>query len=173
LSAQDYDASAQTLLIRASKFHKSRLLPLAADVAAEVTQFLVLRAAVQPPLPAAAPLIWNPYCGGRAYCSIQLRKNLHILLNLAGIQKSDGRRPRIHDFRFSFAVNALIRWYRNGADVQAKLPFLAAYMGHVSVLSTYYYLRFVEPLRSLASKRFADSYGALVTAVSEQKGAQT
>jgi len=70
-------------------------------------------------------------------------------------------------------VNALIRWYRNGADVQAKLPFLAAYMGHVSVLSTYYYLRFVEPLRSLASKRFADSYGALVTAVSEQKGAQT
>ena len=173
LSAQDYDAAAQTLLIRASKFHKSRLLPLVGDVAAEVAQFLALRGTVHPPLPAAVPLIWNPYCGGRAYSSTQLRKNLHILLKLAGIEKPDGRRPRIHDFRFSFAVNALIRWYRNGADVQAKLPFLAAYMGHASVLSTYYYLRFVEPLRSLASKRFADSYGRLVTAVSEQNGAQT
>jgi len=173
LSAQDYDASAQTLLIRASKFHKSRLLPLAEDVAAEVTQFLALRAAVQPPLPGSAPLIWNPYCGGRAYCGIQLRKNLNVLLSLAGIQKPDGRRPRIHDFRFSFAVNVLIRWYHDGADVQAKLPFLSTYMGHVSVLSTYYYLRFVEPLRSLASRRFADSYGGLVAAVAEQKGAQT
>jgi integrase/recombinase XerD len=171
LSAQDYDASAGTLLIRASKFHKSRLLPLAGDVAAEVTQFLELRAAFHPPLPAVAPLISNPYCGGRAYSGPQLRQNLNILLNLAGIEKPDGRLPRIHDFRFSFAVNALVRWYRNGADVQAKLPFLAAYMGHVSVLSTYYYLHFVEPLRSLASRRFADSYGRLVTAISEQKGA--
>ncbi len=74
LSAQDYDASAQTLLIRASKFHKSRLLPLASDVAAEISRFLVLRAAVRPPLPATAPLIWNPYCGGRAYSGIQLTK---------------------------------------------------------------------------------------------------
>ena len=170
LSAQDYDASTQTLLIRASKFHKSRRLPLAGDVATEVTRFLELRTALKPALPATAPLIWNPYCGGRAYSGTQLRKNLHILFNLAAIAKPDGRFPRIHDFRFSFAVNALIRWYRNGADVQAKLPFLSAYMGHVSVLSTYYYLRFVAPLRSLASKRFAESYGELATAISQPKG---
>lgn len=172
LSAQDYDASAQTLLVRASKFHKSRLLPLPGDVAAEVARFLKAHQAVQPPLPAAAPLIWNPYCGGRAYSSTQLTQNLHILLKLAGIEKPNGRLPRIHDFRSSFAVNALVRWYRNGVDVQAKLPFLAAYMGHVSVLSTYYYLRLVEPLRALASRRFAASYGGLVTAVSEQNGAR-
>ena len=70
--------------------------------------------------------------------------------------------PRIHDFRFSFAVNALLRWYSDGVDVQAKLPFLAAWMGHVSILSTFHYLRFVEPLRSLASRRFADRYSGLV-----------
>jgi integrase len=173
LSAQDYDASTRTLLIRSSKFHKSRLLPLASDVAAEISRFLVLRATIRPPLSDDAPLIWNPYCGGRAYCAVQLRKNLSILLNLAGIQKPDGRRPRIHDFRFSFAVNALVRWYRNGADVQSKLPFLAAYLGHVSIMSTYYYLRFVEPLRTVANRRFAASYAGLVTSVSAQKGAQT
>ena len=67
--------------------------------------------------------------------------NLRIPLKAAGVQKPNGHFPRIHDFRFSFAANALVRWYRSGADVQAKLPLLAAYMGHVSILTTYYYLR--------------------------------
>jgi integrase/recombinase XerD len=41
--------------------------------------------------------------------------------------------PRLHDMRHSFAVNALLRWYRTGADIQTKLPRLATYMGHVSI----------------------------------------
>ncbi len=164
LIATDYDPLAQTLLIRASKFHKSRLLPLPNDVAMEVEQFLKVHKAVRPPLSADAPLLWNPYCGGRAYCGNQITKNIQILLNLAGIKKPDGRLPRIHDFRFSFAINALIRWHRDGADVQAKLPYLTAYMGHVSVLSTYYYLRFIEPLAELASASFGARYGALIQA---------
>lgn len=134
LTAADYDPSAQTLLIRVSKFHKSRLLPLPNDVAMEIEQFLKEHKAVRPPLSADSPLLWSPYCGGRAYCGNRITKNIQILLNLAGIKKPDGRLPRTHDFRFSFAVTALIRWYRNGTDVQAKLPFLTAYMGHVSVL---------------------------------------
>ena len=47
--------------------------------------------------------------------------------------------------------------------MQAKLPFLAAYMGHVSIVSTAYYLQFVEPLATAASARFADHCGALIT----------
>jgi hypothetical protein len=53
--------------------------------------------------------------------------------------------------------------------VRTKLPFLAAYLGHVSIISTYRYLHFVEPLRSLASSRFSDSYGGLVTPLSVRK----
>jgi integrase/recombinase XerD len=49
----------------------------------------------------------------------------------------------------------LLCWYRAGADVNAKLPLLATYMGHVSIVSTEYYLQFVEPLATLASERFA------------------
>jgi integrase len=71
--------------------------------------------------------------------------------------------PRLHDFRHSFAVNALLRWYRAGIDVGAKLPLLAAYMGHGSAVATHYYLQFVEPLRKAAGDRFADHYGALVS----------
>ncbi len=51
LTVEDYDLSAQTLLIRASKFHKSRLLPLSDDVAMEMEQFLKMHKAIRPPLP--------------------------------------------------------------------------------------------------------------------------
>ena len=69
-------------------------------------------------------------------------------------------------------VNALLRWYRQGADVEAKLPLLATYMGHVSVVSTHYYLHWIEPLRTAASERFARHYGDLVVPVPGQKGRQ-
>jgi integrase len=162
LRAEDYDCGAKTLLIRASKFHKSRLLPLPDDVAGEIEEFLNRHERIRPAIPTDAPLLWNPYCGGRGYTSTWLRANLHILFKLVGIRKHDGHPPRIHDFRFSFAVNTLIRWYRNGADVGAKLPYLSAYMGHVSILSTFHYLRFIEPLAGLASAAFGEHYGALV-----------
>lgn len=162
LTRADYNPLEQTLIIRTSKFHKSRILPLADDVDMEVKNYLKIQRSILTRLSADTPLIYSAYCGGRAYSSNQLRKNLHILFNLVGVEKADGKRPRIHDFRFSFAVNALLRWYRNGVNVQSKLPFLAAYMGHVSIVSTYYYLRFIEPLASLASSLFAASYGDLL-----------
>jgi hypothetical protein len=62
----------------------------------------------------------------------------------------------------------LIRWYRAGLDVQAKLPLLATWLGHVSIFSTYYYLHFVEDLRSLANSRFTESYGGLVAPFEER-----
>ena len=165
LTIADYHSLEQTLTIRSSKFHKSRILPLPKDVALEVDVFLDKYKTLYPRVPDHSPLIFSPYCGGRAYSSTQLRKNLHILFELAGTKKDDGRLPRIHDFRFSFAVNALLRWYRDGANVQTKLPFLAAYMGHISICSTYYYLRLIEPVASLASSAFAAHYGALIQEV--------
>jgi integrase/recombinase XerD len=66
----------------------------------------------------------------------------------------------------------LLRWYRAGADVNAKLPLLATYMGHVSIVSTEYYLQFVEPLATFASDRFARYCGALVTAPPAGGGAR-
>ena len=63
--------------------------------------------------------------------------------------------PEYMIFAITFALEALLRWYRNGANVQAKLPLLATYMGHVSIASTEYYLKFVEPLAASASERFA------------------
>jgi integrase/recombinase XerD len=65
-----------------------------------------------------------------------------------------------------------MRWYRAGANVQAKLPVLATYMGHVSIVSTEYYVQFVQPLAVSASERFAHHCGALVTAPINAGGGQ-
>jgi integrase/recombinase XerD len=166
----DYDQNEGTLFIRASKFHKSRLLPLRDDVSHEVDRYLNARRHRRLPVTADTPLVSNSYQGGKAYSSHGLWCNVRRILKLAHIEKPDGRLPRIHDFRHSFAVNALLRWYRCGVDVHAKLPLLSAYMGHVNLGSTYYYLHFVEPLAALASKRFASHYGALVSCPAKQKG---
>ena len=109
------------------------------------------------------PLIWNGYQQGRAYTAAGLGHTLHQLYQRTAIQTADGRYPRIHDFRHSFAVNALLRWYQNGDDVQAKLPLLATYMGHVSIVSTAYYLPLMAALAGEASARFEAQYGTLVT----------
>jgi integrase/recombinase XerD len=68
----------------------------------------------------------------------------------------------MRNYRHVFAIEALLRWYREGADVQVLLPKLALYMGHVSIASTQYYLRFVPPLAEAASTRFDAHFGHLI-----------
>lgn len=48
--------------------------------------------------------------------------------------------PRVHDLRHTFGVNTLLGWYRDGVDVQARLPALSTYLGHRKPSSTYHYL---------------------------------
>jgi integrase len=76
------------------------------------------------------------------------------LFRIADVHLPDGRFPRVHDLRHTFAVHALLRWYRDGVDVQAKLPALATVMGHVSIASTAYYLALLDPVAEVASAQF-------------------
>ena len=149
----DYDSAERTLLIRASKFHKSRLVALSEDAAREMD--LYLRARRRLPHDPSSPLLVNR-CGGlRAYSGASFGHSLHHLFRRANIRTTQGHIPRVHDLRHTHAVHALLRWYRAGVDVQAKLPVLATAMGHVSIASTAYYLPFLEPIAQAASERFA------------------
>jgi len=163
LTVGDYDRKEATLHIRETKFYKSRLLPVNAQVADEIERYLRARTRQRLPIDANTPLIWNATQGGRAYTGTGLLYCLRPLLRECGIRTMKGQPPRIHDLRHSFAVNALMRWYREGADVESKLPLLATYLGHGSALSTHHYLHFIEPVRTAASERFALHYGALIT----------
>ncbi len=110
----DYDWQSQTLLIRQSKFHKSRCLPLAPDGAQEIVQYLQTRRQHHLPVTAETPLMWNGYYQGCAYTGSGLSHTLRQLYQRTAIRTADGHYPRLHDFRHSFAVNALLRWYGNG-----------------------------------------------------------
>ena len=64
----------------------------------------------------------------------------------------------MHDLRHSYACNRLLLWYREGKDVQALLPALATYLGHVNVTSTQVYLRATAELLEEAGERFLENF---------------
>lgn len=72
-----------------------------------------------------------------------------------------GRPPTIHALRHSFAVRCLIRWYRQGADLDRKIAALSTYLGHAKVTDTYWYLTATPELLALSAKRFERFYGGL------------
>lgn len=170
LTLGDYASQERTLLVRQSKFHKSRYVPLSNDTVGEMNVYLDLRCQHQLPMAPETPLMWNRYHRRKAYTGAGLGQGLRHLFRLADIRSPDGRLPRVHDLRHSFAVHALWRWYQTGVDVRSKLPLLATYMGHVSIHSTEYYLPFIEVLASEASERFAAHYSALITPWAEREG---
>ena len=148
----DYDPAQRTLLVRASKFHKSRVVALSQDAAREVDRYLVARCRL--PHAPDAPLLVNGHGARQAYTGAGLAQGLCCLFRAAGVRTAAGDLPRVHDLRHTYAVHVLLRWYRAGIDVQSQLPMLATAMGHVSVASTAYYLSWLEPVAEAASERF-------------------
>ena len=160
LTLDDVEAAAGVLRVRDSKFHKSRWVPLSPSARAELCAYLELRRRAGLDQRGNAPLLCTRHT--RAYTGDGFWSGLKTLCVIAGVRDSAGRYPRVQDFRHSFAVAALLRWYEEGADVQANLPKLALYMGHVSIVSTAYYLRFMPAVVALAGQRFERAFGNLV-----------
>jgi len=154
----------QTLLhIRVSKFRKSRWVPLSPSVTVQLRQYLQKRRQEHLPMAPEAFLMWSPHHSPEVYAANGLVALWHRLCISARVVDAQGRPPRVHDVRHSCAVLVLQRWYAQGMDVQAKLPHLAAYLGHVSAVSTHHYLKLTPELRQAASQRFHQRFGALLT----------
>jgi integrase/recombinase XerD len=153
LRIRHFDPREKVLHVEAAKFHKTRLVPLPDSVADEVQRYLALR---HGPLQPDAPLLSSGQCVAReaTYSPHGLSENWQFLCLTTGVLNERGRPPRLHDLRHSFAVAALDRWYRQGVNVQSKLPHLATYLGHVSIVSTHYYLQLSPELGQSASQLF-------------------
>lgn len=153
------------LYIDRSKFHKSRLVPLSDDTSKEMSRYLEKRLSSSLDTSPGSSLLGSFFHGvWKGYTDQSLRTNLKNVLRSAAIVTPEGRCPRVHDFRHSFAVQALLRWYRAGVDVQSKLPVLSHYMGHVSIASTAYYLQWIPDIATEANLRFERYSGLLVNA---------
>jgi integrase len=160
MELRDVDAQTGVLRIRASKFHKSRWVPLSVSATRELRSYLEQRRAVVRDQSGSSKLLWS--CATRYYNPFGISSAVKRVLIRSGIWANAPRRPRVHNLRHGFAVAALKRWYEAGADVQSELPKLAMYMGHVSIDSTMYYLRYMPAVVALASQRFAHACGDLI-----------
>ena len=164
LLLSDVDPKEGVLRIRESKFHKSRFVPLSKDARRELRSYLKKRLSPQFDLLPTSHLLMNCAQGTcHGYTGTSFGNGIQRLFRAAHVAGPYGRGPRVHDLRHSFAVQSLLRWYRSGADVPSMLPKLALYMGHVSIVSTAYYLQWIPEIALEASRLFEAHSGHLIT----------
>lgn len=160
LCIRDVDFTRAVLFIRQTKFHKSRYVPFGPKIGACLRQFLDVRRTVLQPLQDDDPLfvtLWRAPVWQR-FLMAAFRRILHDL-DIPGTESQ--RRPRLHDLRHSCAVHRLLRWYREGVDVQSRLPFLSTFLGHVEPRYTAVYLTATAELLREANDRFYRHAGRL------------
>lgn len=78
----------------------------------------------------------------------------HIFWDCLGLDTGTPR-PRVHDFRHSFAVKKLNQWVREGKNLNARYPYLSEYMGHKHYADTDYYLHLVSEFYPDMEKRLS------------------
>jgi integrase len=120
-----------------SKGNRSRRLPLTGQV------IEVLAACDRTARRQFGPARQRFFCSatGNQVTTATVGKMFHRIWDQAGLPRPvGGQQPRPYDFRHHFAYANIERWMRQGVDVTAMLPYLARYMGHATVDSTYYYI---------------------------------
>jgi integrase len=155
LDVGDLDRCDRILTIRKGKFGKSRVLPLQQSVAEALACYLdhSLRPVGTTPT--------DPFFVSgrrRRLADSTARSAIATVCLQAGIAHPQ---PRPHDFRHTFAVRRVAAWYQEGRDVNALLPALSTYLGHVSVENTRLYLTANGALLKQAAQRFAHQTSAL------------
>jgi integrase len=137
LALQLDDVTADGLVIRETKFQKSRLLPLHATVQQALDRYLVDRRKVS-----TADRALFISAGGRSLPYNTVRNVFLQLLDRIGLRGAhSGRDPRIHDLRHSFAVRSLEQCSHDRSAVARHIVALSTYLGHAHVTDTYWYLQ--------------------------------
>lgn len=133
----DVDLEQGVLHIRNSKFGKERFVPMSESLTYRCSKYA---SQVCVSRNAEAAFFQTP--NGGHYVPHTIHYAWRQALYYAGISYGGkGKGPRIHDLRHTFAVHCLQKWIETGDDLNAKLPYLSAYMGHVGLSSTQQYLR--------------------------------
>jgi integrase len=156
LDRGDVNWNDAVLTIRESKFGKSRLVPLHDSATSRLREYAQARTRLMPR--PATPAFFTSLTGTRLVYP-NIHRTFRSLVNLGGVGGGSPATPRIHDIRHSFAVRTLVRWYRDGHDVQARLPWLSAYMGHREPRHTYWYLTGIPELLAIAARRLEKPEG--------------
>ncbi len=165
LNLSDVELDQNLLSIRNSKFGKSRLVPISPSTSEVLLRYIEQRIRIAPAAP-EHPLFIN--LKGRRLHRSNVELVFRKVLKRCGLRGGKGcPGPRLHDMRHSFACTRLLAWYREGKDVNALLPVLATYLGHVNITSTQVYLRATAELLEEANQRFLKNFRQNILAKGE------
>ena len=155
LCVQDLDAQRRLLVIRESKFRKTRLVPFGPRLGTALADYLQQQLGRYEGLAPEQPLFSFSRKTSRPICPKTISWTFHQLLPALSLTIPQGvAPPHLHCLRHSFAVGTLLRWYREGVDPAARLIHLSTFMGHVSPSATAVYLTITAQLMQQANTRF-------------------
>jgi len=150
LDNTEVDLDNAVVMVTNTKFGKSRAVPLHTSTVAALDTYARQRR-VRWPSPHADSFFVSTV--GTRLIHTDINAVFRKLIADTGVGHDRERRPRPHDLRHTFAVRVLLGWYRDGEDVQARLPSLSTYLGHTKPTSTYWYLSAVPELMAVAAER--------------------
>lgn len=149
LRRTDVDLERRVLVIRGTKFGKSRLVPFGPRLALVLGRYLALAATTTSDAPVFSFTRRGPIHPGT------ISQTFHHLIPRLGLTVPPGvAAPRLHDLRHAFAVGTVLRWYRAGVDLSGRLFHLATFLGHVNPSSTAVYITITDELLHEANQRF-------------------
>lgn len=157
LQLDDVDLDQAVLTIRGAKFGKSRLVPLHPTTVDVLADYLTRRDQFLAGRPAPYVFISN---WGNRLDKGEVHRTFYRLSRQVGLRgQTASHGPRLHDFRHRFACTTLLHWYQSGEDIERRMPILTAYLGHVHVADTYWYLSAMPELMGLAAQRLEQYWG--------------
>lgn len=135
VALRDGDLTQDGLLIRETKFHKSRLVPIHQTTRKALSEYLMLRRRIGGPDPHLFVI-----STGEPPDHASVTRAFVKLARQVGVRSAEGRGPRLHDLRHSFAVRSLEQCGSDRAAINRHMLALSTYLGHASVTDTYWYL---------------------------------
>jgi integrase/recombinase XerD len=139
LELHDVDLQAGMLTIRRAKFGKDRLVPVHASTCTVLADYLARRQRHWAGRPVSSYVFVSSW--GNRLDSGAIHRTFYAVSRRIGLRgAADRHGPRLHDLRHRFATTTLIHWYRAHQDPERRLPLLSAFLGHVHIADTQWYL---------------------------------
>ncbi len=152
LSRNDVDLHQGILLVRKTKFRKSRYVPMHPMVCDAILNYADFRDQRLPVVQNSSFFLLDD---GSA---LRYRQALYAFQQIRAQLGWDactiGRKPRLYDLRHTFVCRRLLAWYEEGADMDRMIPLLSTYLGHAKVSGTYWYLTGIPALMAIVAARF-------------------
>lgn len=160
IEKKDLDSETGSLVLRNTKNHKERLIPMAASLTERCRAYVMSTQSIR--RFADSPWLFSKH-DGTPYSACSAYTMFREALYTAGISHGGrGKGPRLHDLRHTFAVRVLNKWVGDGKNLTTALPYLAIYMGHEGLKASQHYLRLTTAMFPELVRTVEQQYGWVI-----------